>query len=270
MSVARKLTITLFLVLVCVIVGGRYLTHLNRAAAGRLLIQEAGTAFSAPLVAVLLLLGADANATDSKGDSALLYAAAAGRSYSVQALLLAGADPTRRDIRGTTPLCAATYFANGDLRSMDLLLSRDLHGINSPTAALQCLGESYHREAKAHFLIWKGADPNARDSLGRTPLMRYAMLDYPDVIRLLAGTGLVRVDDRTEAGETALMYAASQVSVGSVRALLDSGADCSIQDNSGRRGIDLARKSCSQTAFSLRQAECADVIRLLDNCNKRE
>ena len=55
----------------------------------------------------LLLRGAEVEAPDARGRTALHAAAEEGRERALVLLLAHGADPTRRDPRGLTPLDAA-------------------------------------------------------------------------------------------------------------------------------------------------------------------
>lgn len=55
----------------------------------------------------LLAAGADVNAADAEGETALHQRASRQRVGVVRALIAAGADPTARDKRGETPLHAA-------------------------------------------------------------------------------------------------------------------------------------------------------------------
>jgi hypothetical protein len=115
---------------------------------------------------VLLLLQADVNAKNEDGATALFYAAANGRWANVELLLNAGADVSVQDRRGMTPLCAATYFAQGDMRSMQLLPDHEASPAAAATAALRCLGESHNRVNTLRLLITKGGDPRIPDRKG--------------------------------------------------------------------------------------------------------
>lgn len=90
-------------------------------------------------VSRLLNAGADANAQDDKGWSPLHFAAQAVSPGATQALLAAGANIELRDSFGNTALYTAVFASKGDGSVIELL-----------------------RRA--------GADPNATNSSGVTPL----------------------------------------------------------------------------------------------------
>ncbi len=109
-------------------------------------------------VKTLLKSGADANATNRPGWTALVYSAARGDSEAVQALLDAGADADRSNreaSRGLTPLI---YTARGG------------HPVT------------------ARILLGAGADVNA-DRGGMTPLKMATSRDQTSMVQLLQEAG---------------------------------------------------------------------------------
>jgi len=63
--------------------------------------------------------------------------------------------------------------------------------------------------AEVARLIAAGADVNARDNDGRTPLVRAAWYGHPDIVAALLKAG-ADVDARNNDGKTALMWAADE------------------------------------------------------------
>jgi ankyrin repeat protein len=98
---------------------------------------EAALSNSEPQIEVALNAGADINAKDANGWTALHHAVVYADHYVVSFLLQKGADPNARDDNQCTPLhlAASCRFAYPTL-----------------------------------LLLEKGADANARDSIGKTPL----------------------------------------------------------------------------------------------------
>ncbi|MEU8180232.1 ankyrin repeat domain-containing protein [Micromonospora sp. NPDC049047] len=89
-----------------------------------------------------------------------------------------------------------------------------------------------------------GADPNAADCGGTTPLYRASVQNNPDALRLLLQTG---ADPNTESGQgeegTPLTGAAAWGHTDVVRALLAYGADPNLREDhgSGLSPIEWAR-----------------------------
>jgi ankyrin repeat protein len=89
------------------------------------------------------------------------------------------------------------------------------------------------------YLIGKGANVNARDSQGVTPLQLATNLGFVDGIELLVDSR-ARVDEPNDAGETPLISAVHRRDIGMMRILLRAGADPDRKDNSGRSARDYA------------------------------
>jgi uncharacterized protein YecT (DUF1311 family) len=110
-------------------------------------------------------------------------------------------------------------------------------------------------------LLELGADPNAGNYFGKTPLMVAAHLNRPDAVRKLLRAG-AQVNAQTQpfkdwlttmdrSGRTALMYAAENAGPLVLQLLLDAGADTSLKD-SQKSGLDyyLARNPRLEHAAS--------------------
>lgn len=89
------------------------------------------------------------------------------------------------------------------------------------------------------FLISKGANVNARDSQGVTPLVAASNIGFIEGIELLIEKG-ARVDEGNSAGETPLISAVHRRDIALLRILLRAGADPDRADNSGRSARDYA------------------------------
>ena len=87
----------------------------------------------------------------------------------------------------------------------------------------------------ARILLEGGAEVNATDMMGRTPLHLGAQ--YPDMVRLLLEHG-ARVDKRNAFRETPLHLAVPHTE--SVRLLVNAGANVAAEDAFGRTALDLA------------------------------
>lgn len=90
------------------------------------------------------------------------------------------------------------------------------------------------------FLIAKGANVNARDGKGVTPLVSAVNANFAEGVELLVAKG-ARVDESNNSGETPLITAVHNRNIAIMRLLLKAGADPDRADNSGRSAKDYAR-----------------------------
>ena len=169
---------------------------------GRTPLHVAAMANSPKLIAALVAAGADVEARDRDGLTAL-HAAANGPA-AIAALLEAGADLNALNYDEDTPLQFAVYGS----------------GVVTPAAVAA--------------LLDAGADPNVRDEYGTTPLHRAAWAagtaqahHIPGAMATLASLLESGADPNTPNvdGETPLHLAASANSAAAVTALLEAGAD---------------------------------------------
>ncbi len=89
------------------------------------------------------------------------------------------------------------------------------------------------------FLVGKGANVNARNVRGVTPLMVASAMGFVEGVELLISYQ-ARVDDPDATGETPLISAVHRKDVTMMRLLLKAGADPDRADNSGRSARDYA------------------------------
>ena len=159
-------------------------------------IADAAKARDAVAVKALLKQGADVNAAQGDGMTALHWAATNGDAALAQMLLAAGAN-----IRATTRLGGIT--------------------------ALHMASQGGHAQVVA-ALIAAGADRNSTTSTGATPLMLAARSGDTETVTRLVETG-ADINAREKGfGQTALMVAAGLDRAGVVRVLLARGADWKI------------------------------------------
>ncbi len=139
----------------------------------------------------LLDTGADPNIANRYGVTPLMLASANGDNSFVSLLLKAGADPNKTSPEGETPLMLAARA--GKLDCIDSLLEQ-------------------------------GADPNATESWeGQTALMWAAAEGHAPGARRLLDAG-ARIDDESQSGLTAFLFAVRQGKINVARALLQHKA----------------------------------------------
>jgi ankyrin repeat protein len=174
----------------------------------------------ATALTLFLKAGMDADAENRRGVTALQFAAGGGDLSMMKSLLKAGAK-----IDGAL----RTAAASGQLEALNLLLSEE-----PPRAALgRALAAAGGQPAAARLLLDRGADPNASDQDGLTPLMRAARKANPEVTKLLLARGAnanAALADRFAPGMTPLYYSAAgatneDAAIEVVTLLLEGGAE---------------------------------------------
>ena len=182
-------------------------------------------------IKVLLQAGAEANAVNSNGRTALMLAVLYGKSAeSIRALLAAGADVHVASKDGSTALMLAALYGES-AESVRLLLEAGAKANAKSRSGVTALMHAAGNPDKTRLLLAAGADPNAADKDGETALMRAADSDAEAVRRLLAAGAAVNAADAQ--GESALMRAAKGKNLGAVTALLRAGADANLVDKHG-------------------------------------
>ena len=207
---------------------------------------EAARNSNASAVRALIAQGADVNAAEPDGTTALHWASYRDDLESADALLRAGARVNSSNELGATPLWLSSL--NGSARMTGRLLEA---GAN-PNAALLA-GETPLMVASrsgsadvAEQLLAKGANANARAARGQTALMWAVAQKHAGVVKVLLGRG-ADVHARSEVwqqvmavpphglleynreiphgGDTALLFAARVGDLASAKLLVDAGAN---------------------------------------------
>jgi ankyrin repeat protein len=170
--------------------------------------------------------GADVNAADAHGNTALFVAARAGHLPIVEALLSAGARVEVRNEEGDTPLGGAVRRKQADV---------------------------------VRALLARGANPNSTQARGAMPLAIAAEIGAADVAGSLLSGG-AKADALDGDGETALMIAAQHDEAIVVATLLSAGADVKARDRTGRTALmTAAAAGADRAALALVQAGAIDV-----------
>jgi ankyrin repeat protein len=184
------------------------------------------------LCAVALLLSlASVNAASDVADAVMR-----GDEAALRALLAEGADVDAPQADGATALHWAVY--HGDAAAADLLIEAgaNVSAANRNGATPLSLASINGDAAMLSALIEAGADPNERQSLGQTPLMLAARTGNPDALTVLLDHGADVNARESQRGTTALMWAAEQAHPEAVEVLIRRGADISARSDATPRG----------------------------------
>ena len=237
-----------------------------RSEAPDLRLVEAVRDGNAAAVRALLREGADANARQPDGATALHWAAYLDDLDAADLLLDAGAQPDPVNELEVTPLYLACENANAALVRR-LLASGAAPGAALPSGETALMTAARTGSADAvTALLAHGADPNARETTeGQTALMWAVAQRHPDVAEVLIEAGAdiharsrvrsvatassprtgaaegVSVID--EGGFSPLLFAARQGDLESARLLLAAGADVNDTAPSGTSALVVATHS---------------------------
>lgn len=118
----------------------------------------------------------------------LFEAARLGRDDLIPVLLEAGADIEAADAKGHTALVLATY--NGFETTAELLLDHGADPNGTTTSGSPLMGVAFKGHiAIARRLLAAGADPNLRNAAGQTAVMMGALFDRREIVALLLDAG---------------------------------------------------------------------------------
>jgi hypothetical protein len=183
-------------------------------------------------VKALLQKGAEVDAADAQGSTALQLAAGSGDLTSVRTLLERGADPNAKQRFGWTALMKSA--GHGDLEIVRLLIAHnaDVNAVSGPDD-----GRVKHGPTVMGYL---------------TPLHWAAVSGRDEIVRVLLDAG-AKVDKPDVRGMTALMTAVStdHASANMVRMFLQNGSDPSIKSEIGESTFDWARKFNNPAVLAL-------------------
>ena len=201
----------------------------------------------------LLAQGAKVDATDSQGNTALLYAAFGGQQDTVKALLEAGANVEATNSGGRRPLMSAAKTGQTEIVKMLLAHHADINSDNNDGTPLWFALEQDHADT-LQVLIQAGADLHA---LPTPPLLNHglsllgeaARKGFVDEIDLLLNHG-VSVNSAGEDGTTALMQAVYWKKSAAAAKLIARGAQVNLRDQQGRTALNLEMSHFDEMTFA--------------------
>lgn len=177
-----------------------------------------GIGLAAPAVAISSAVLADAA---EKGDRAV-----------IRQLLGTGADVNAAQVDGTTALHWAVYRDDAETVALLVRAGATVNAANRygvPPLAEACTNGNAEI---VKLLLQAGADANATMKGGETVLMLAARSGNVEAVKALLARG-AKPEARERMGQTALMWAAAEGHTAVVRALLDAGADMKAAVDSG-------------------------------------
>ena len=176
-------------------------------------------------VEALLAAGADVNAAQPDGMTALHWAAYRDDLEAARKLLRAGADVTAENRYGVTPLTPACINGNGAMVELLLAAGADANTSSSGGETVLQLAARTGEIAPVRALLARGAEVNAvAGETGQTALMWAAAEGHAEVVSALLAAGADR-GARLDAGFTAFLFAVREGRLAVVRLLLQAGAD---------------------------------------------
>lgn len=236
----------------------------------------------------LIRAGADINATNEDGTTALMNAAINGRAKNVQALIdaganleikqkgtgltaltklsgfadsediirilcQAGADINTTDNNGGTPIYHA--IANNRLKNIEVLIQEgaNVNIKNKNGLTPLCLAVAEQNHECVRLLCQAGANVNSKGTDGRTALRIATVKKQEEAVRLLLSHGA------TEERETSLILAILAKNENIVKALLEAGTTPDCYDNSGNSPLICAAMTNQANIIHLLAAAGANI-----------
>lgn len=201
-------------------------------------------------VAGLLASGADANALDKDGVSALCWACHLGYTDIVRLLINHEADIDLQDSEGLHPIQVALYGAHFDICKILIDSGCDLF-VNQSGFGLMHASASVGSMEIGELLFQKGVALDDIDDGGRTPLHWAVQEGYLDFCKFLLEHE-VRIDAEDVNGFTPFQQSVGEGNCEIVNLLLENGAD--VNHVCGKHGTVL------HTAFSYDMSEIIEIL----------
>jgi ankyrin repeat protein len=180
-------------------------------------------------------------------------AAAKGDKAAVRALLQKGANVNAAQSDGATAVHWAVYRGDVEMLRMLTAAGADVKTANRNGSTPMWLAATTGDPSIIRALLDGGADANEALPLGRTPLMLASRTGAVEAMRVLIDRGANLNAKDTERGTTPLMWAADQGHAAAVKLLIERGADLNARSAAAARGRGPALGKSSDPRTSVRR-----------------
>ena len=191
------------------------------------------------LLTFLININTSPDATNDRGETALMYGSYYGRDTAVSILLQANANPNLQKVNGSTPLFMAAQNGHSDTVSILLQANANpnLQKVNGSTPLFMA-AQNGHSDTVI-ILLQANANPNLQRDDGATPLFMAAQNGHSDIVSILlqanANPNLQRDD-----GPTPLSMAAQNGHSDIVSILLQANANPNLPKVNGTTPLYMA------------------------------
>jgi ankyrin repeat protein len=191
------------------------------------------------LIRTLLDAGADVNAAQADGMTALHWAVYNDDADTAGLLVRSGANVNAANRYGVFPLFLACTNGNGDLVKLLLAARADANAsLQGEETVLMTAARVGSLEA-VKALLARGANPNARERRDQTALMWAAAEGHAAVVRALIDGG-ADIRAAVKSGFTPLFFAVREGHIDVTRTLLEAGVNVNETFQRGDLGPELA------------------------------
>ena len=213
-------------------------------AAEEAMLADAAEDGNGALIRTLVDGGAEVNAAQVDGMTALHWATYRDDAESAALLIRAGADVNVQNSYGVPPLSIAAANGNASIVALLLDAGADPNTVLRGGETVLMSAARAGSLAAVQDLLTNGADPNAREEREQTALMWAAAEGHAAVVAALLDAG-ADLHAKLESGFTPIFFAAREGHIEVVRTLLEAGADVNELLERVKGGADLAVNNAS-------------------------
>ena len=197
-------------------------------------------------IAVALVLPAAGPAAANVDAEPLIEAAREQDAGAVRTLIADGADVNARQPDGATALHWAAYRDDHEIAELLIDAGADVTAANELGATPIWLAADNGSARMVERLLDAGADPNVTLPEGETPIMTASRTGSAEAVRLLLAHGADVDAAETSRGQTALMWAVAQGHHDVIAVLVEHGADVAARSRIRPRLMHNDRTNASQ------------------------